>query len=604
MSPPPDELPDAIAVIGLAVRFPGADDVEAFWANLRAGRESLTLLADEALRAAGVDPAMIANPAYVRANGVLADADKFDAAFFGMTPREAALTDPQHRVFLELAWTALERAGYDSTRVPGPVGVFAGAGMSTYLLRNLLPNRDVVESAGEMALLLGNNKDFVPTRTSYKLDLRGPSINVNTACSTSLVATHLACQSLLDHHCDMALAGGVSVQVPQEQGYLYTEGGIGSPDGHCRAFDADASGTVSGNGCGIVVLRRLADAIADGDHIHAVIRGSAVNNDGADKAGFTAPSVTGQSQVIAEAQAVAEVDPSAVSYVEAHGTGTPLGDPIEVAALSEAFAGVPVGSCALGSVKTNFGHLDEAAGLAGLAKTILALEHRELPPTLHFTTPNPRIDFPNTPFHVNGSLSPWNVPAGRRRIAGVSSFGIGGTNAHLVVEEAPDRAPADTAAGAQVLVVSTTTATALDHARENLARWLERHPETNLADVAFTLAQGRRAFPHRVAIAANFVSTAVTALRAARTTIASDAPPEQVWVFSGQGSPYVGMLAGLYATEPVVRDTIDQCAGLLREPLGCDLREVLTPAADGAAERLRSRRRSPWRKPTLWILPR
>ncbi|MCF3650810.1 SDR family NAD(P)-dependent oxidoreductase [Synoicihabitans lomoniglobus] len=587
MSTPPDELPDAIAVIGLAVRFPGANSVEAFWDNLRAGRESLTALSDDALRAAGVDPAMIANPAYVRSNGVLADADQFDAAFFGMTPREAALTDPQHRVFLELAWTALERAGYDSTRVSGPVGVFAGAGMSTYLLRNLLPNRDVVESAGEMALLLGNNKDFVPTRTSYKLDLRGPSINVNTACSTSLVATHLACQSLLDHHCDMALAGGVSVQVPQEQGYLYTEGGIGSSDGHCRAFDTDASGTVSGNGCGIVVLRRLADAIADGDPIHAVIRGSAVNNDGADKAGFTAPSITGQSQVIAEAQAVAEVDPTEISYVEAHGTGTPLGDPIEVAALCEAFEGVPTGACALGSVKTNFGHLDEAAGLAGLAKTILALQHRELPASLHFSTPNSRIDFPNTPFRVNASLGPWTVPAGRRRIAGVSSFGIGGTNAHVVVAEAPEPSPSSPARGAQLLVLSATTATALDRARENLAVWLEDNSSVNLADVAYTLAQGRRAFTHRTAITAHGSAEAVRQLRAAQPQTASSAPPPQVWIFSGQGSPYVGMLAGLYAAEPVVRDTIDQCADLLREPLGCDLREILTPDAPLAAERLR-----------------
>jgi acyl transferase domain-containing protein/NAD(P)-dependent dehydrogenase (short-subunit alcohol dehydrogenase family)/SAM-dependent methyltransferase len=581
------EMPDAIAVIGLAVRFPGADSVEAFWANLRAGKESLTLLTDEALLAAGVDPTTIANPAYVRANGVITGVEEFDAAFFGMTPREAAITDPQHRVFLELAWQAFERAGYDPARVPGPVGVFAGAGLSTYLLRNLMPNREVIESAGELALLLGNNKDFVPTRTSYKLDLRGPSINVNTACSTSLVATHLACQSLLDHHCDMALAGGVSVQVPQEQGYLYAEGGIGSPDGHCRAFDAGASGTVSGNGCGIVVLRRLADALADGDQIHAVIRGSAVNNDGADKAGFTAPSVTGQSHVIAEAQAVAAVSPADISYVEAHGTGTPLGDPIEVAALTEAFSGLPAGSCALGSVKTNFGHLDEAAGIAGLAKTILALQHRELPPSLHYTTPNPRIDFPNTPFRVNATLTPWSAPSGQPRIAGVSSFGIGGTNAHVILAEAPTTPTAPSDDRPQLLLLSARTPSALITARRNLADWLDAHPDADLANVAFTLSQGRRGFTHRTAVVANNARQAATALREAAGFPAPEAPPDQVWILSGQGSPYPGMLAGLYVSEPVVRETIDQCAALLHESLRCDMRALLAPDSPDAAVRLR-----------------
>jgi acyl transferase domain-containing protein len=322
-------------------------------------------------------------------------------------------------VFLEVAWEAMERAGYDSASMGGRVGVFAGAGLSTYLVKNLAPNRAVVESAGELALLLGNNKDFAPTRASYKLNLRGPSVSVNTACSTSLVATHLACQSLLDFHCDMALAGGVSVQVPQVQGYLHAEGGIGSPDGHCRAFDAQARGTVSGSGVGLVVLKRLADALADGDTIHGVIRGSAVNNDGSEKIGFTAPSVDGQSAVIAEAQAVAGVAPGEVSYIEAHGTGTELGDPIEVAALTQVFAGSAAkpGACALGSVKTNFGHLDEAAGVAGLVKTVLALEHGEIPPSLHFTAPNPKIDFAGGLFRVNAQLTPWPVVPGAPRRA-------------------------------------------------------------------------------------------------------------------------------------------------------------------------------------------
>ena len=587
MSHPPTDLPDAIAVVGLATRFPGAADPEAFWDNLRAGRESLTVFTDEELRAAGIPAEVIANPAYVRTNGVLEEAEAFDADFFGMTPREAALTDPQHRVFLELAWTALERAGYDAGRVPGPVGIFAGAGLSTYLLRNLMPNRELVNSAGELALLLGNNKDFVPSRASYKLDLRGPSINVNTACSTSLVATHLACQSLLDHHCDMAMAGGVSVQVPQAQGYLYAEGGIGSPDGHCRAFDAAASGTVSGNGCGIVVLRRLADALADGDHIHAVIRGSAVNNDGADKAGFTAPSITGQRDVIAEAQAVAEVDPSAVSYIEAHGTGTPLGDPIEIAALTEAFGDTPPGSCAIGSVKTNFGHLDEAAGIAGLVKTILALEHQELPASLHFANPNPRIGLSDTPFFVNEQLKPWVSPAGQPRIAGVSSFGIGGTNAHVVLSEAPPRPPEAPSTAAELVVLSAKTPAALDQARQQLADWLEQHPSTPLANVAFTLANGRQEFTERLAIVATSPVDAATALTNPAVHSAAAVAPDAVWIFSGQGSPYPGMLAGLYATEPVVRSTIDECAALLHPLLGCDLRELLAPDASGVADRLK-----------------
>jgi acyl transferase domain-containing protein/predicted O-methyltransferase YrrM/acyl carrier protein len=524
---------EGIAIVGMAVRFPGADSVEAFWRNLRDGTESVSFFSDDELRAAGIDPATIADPRYVRANAVLRDADRFDAAFFGLTPREAETMDPQHRVFLELAWEALERAGYDAARLPGRAGVFAGAGMSTYLLKNLAPNRAFVESAGELALLLGNNKDFVPTRVSYKLNLRGPSVNVNTACSTSLVATHLACQSLLDFHCDLALAGGVAVQVPQVQGYFHTEGGIGSPDGHCRAFDAQARGTVSGNGAGIVVLKRLADALADGDTIHAVIRGSAVNNDGADKVGFTAPSVRGQSQVIAEALAVAGVEPAEISYVEAHGTGTELGDPIEIAALTDVFgdgAARPA-KCALGSVKTNFGHLDEAAGVAGLVKTVLALRHRELPASLHYTQPNPKIDFARSAFAVNARLTPWSTPAGAPRRAGVSSFGIGGTNAHVVLEEAPPLSAAPAGNTWQLLVLSARTPTALARAGENLANWLEssaaNDASMSLADVAWTLALGRREFDQRRFVVARDRREAAALWREGRNA-ADGAPPSLV----------------------------------------------------------------------------
>ncbi len=508
---------EGIAIIGLAVRFPGADSVEAFWRNLRGGVESTTFFSEAELRAAGVDPVQLADPRYVRANGVLPGADAFDAEFFGLSPREAEVTDPQHRVLLELAWTALERAGYDPERMPGRAGVFAGAGLSTYLLKNLAPNRALVESVGELALLLGNNKDFAPTRISYKLNLRGPSVAVNTACSTSLVAVHLACQSLLDFHCDVALAGGVSVQVPQAQGYVHQAGGIGSPDGRTRTFDARAEGTVGGNGAGLVVLKRLADAIADGDTIHAVIRGSAVNNDGSAKVGFTAPSVEGQAQVIAEAQAVAGVAPRDISYVEAHGTGTAMGDPIELAALTEVFAASTAdrGFCALGSVKTNFGHLDEAAGVAGLVKAVLALEHGELPPSLHYETPNPRIDFAGGPFYVNARLAPWPRTPGQPRRAGVSSFGIGGTNAHVVLEEAPAPGAAADPGTPQLLVLSARTPEALVLVAENLARDLEAHPQRSLADVAYTLALGRRAFAHRRGVVAKTTAEAAAALRGA-----------------------------------------------------------------------------------------
>ncbi|RMF30773.1 MAG: polyketide synthase, partial [Chloroflexi bacterium] len=424
-SPVSPESPE-IAIIGMAGRFPGARNLDEFWQNLRDGVESITFFTDEEAIAAGVDPALVKNPHYVKANGVLEDVELFDAAFFGFNPREAEIMDPQHRLFLECAWEALENAGYDPETFDGLIGVYAGASLSTYLLFHLLPNREVVESVHSDQIAIGNGRDYLPTRVSYKLNLRGPSVNVQTACSTSLVAVHLACQALLNYECDIALAGGVSVDVPQKRGYLYLEGGISSPDGHCRAFDARAQGTVGGNGVGIVVLKRLEDALADGDTIHAVIKGSAINNDGSLKVGYTAPSVEGQAEVIATAQALAGVDPETITYIEAHGTGTALGDPIEIAALTQVFrAGTQArGFCAIGSVKTNIGHLDAAAGVAGLIKTVLALKHRMIPPSLNFERPNPQIDFEHSPFYVNTRLREWEPPAeGIPRRAGVSSFG-------------------------------------------------------------------------------------------------------------------------------------------------------------------------------------
>ncbi|HEX8906885.1 MAG TPA: polyketide synthase, partial [Longimicrobiaceae bacterium] len=397
-----------VAIIGMAGRFPGADDLEQFWANLRGGVESISFFGDDELRAAGVSEAELASPDYVKAIGRLRDVEHFDAGFFGYSPREAEVLEPGHRVFLECAWEALEDAGVDPARVPGRVGVYAGAGGSGYTERHVKPNAALMEAAGAFQVNLGSAPDFLATRISYKLDLRGPSLAVQTGCSTSLVAVHLAAQSLLRGECELALAGGVSVVIPQTTGYTWSHGSIVSPDGHCRAFDAHSAGAVSGSGAGAVVLKRLSDALRDGDPVRAVIRGSAINNDGSAKIGFTAPSVKGQAQAITEALAVADVDPATVSYIETHGTGTPLGDPIEIAALSEVFSRATDrrGFCALGAVKTNVGHLDTAAGVAGLIKAVLSLEHRTLPPTLHFESPNPETGLEGSPFFVNAELRP------------------------------------------------------------------------------------------------------------------------------------------------------------------------------------------------------
>jgi amino acid adenylation domain-containing protein len=593
--PAPGDRSRDVAIVGMALRFPGAGDPEALWANLAAGVESVRRFSDEELLAAGVSAAEIADPAYVKAGAVLDGVELFDPRFFGLTPREAALMDPQHRLLLEIAWEALERAGYDPARYPHPIGVFAGAGMSTYLLRNLATNPEALAALGTFQAMLGNDKDFVPSRVAYKLDLKGPAVAVQTACSTSLVALHLAAQSLLDGDCRMALAGGVTVRVPQQAGYLFQEGAIHSPDGSCRAFDAASRGTVGGSGAGLVLLKRLADALADGDTIYAVVKGTAINNDGALKVGFTAPSVEGQAAVIAEALARAGVAPETIDYVEAHGTGTPLGDPIEVAALVQAL-GVRAGAPrALGSIKTNFGHLDAAAGVAGLIKAALALHHRQIPASLHFERANPEIDLVAGGLTVPTALGDW--PAGDHpRRAGVSSFGIGGTNAHAVLEEAPAvRAaplwPEIAGRPFAVLPLAARTPEALDAMTRNLGEHLRRHPELPLADVAYTLQVGRRAFEHRrVAVlpAAAGVAGAAEALATldpARLVAGRTAGERRVaFLFPGQGTSYAGMGRELYAAEPVFRAEVDRCADLLHPHLGLDLRSVLYPdLADAAA---------------------
>ncbi|MSP59688.1 MAG: acyltransferase domain-containing protein [Myxococcales bacterium] len=581
------DLAEAVAVIGLAGRFPGAADVEEFWRNLAGGVESITRFSDDQLAAAGVDQALRRNPRYVAARGVLADPDCFDAAFFGMSPREAEVTDPQHRLFLECAWEVLERAGYDPARASGAIGLFAGAGNDGYLVHHLVPNRALMESIGGLAALLGNEKDHLTTRVAYKLGLRGPAITVQTACSTSLVAIHLACQSLLSYQCDLALAGGVSIGFPIGTGYLHQDGHILSPDGHCRAFDARAQGTVAGDAVGLVAIKRLSEAVADRDHVHAVIRGSAVNNDGSHKVGYTAPSIDGQAEVIALAQAVAGVDPSTIGYLEAHGTGTALGDPIEIAALTQAFRRGTArrGFCAIGSIKSNVGHLNTAAGVASLIKTALSLEHRQLPPTLHFTAPNPEIDFAASPFRVNTVLRPWPASEAPRR-AGVSSFGFGGTNAHAVLEEAPLALPTASSRPFHLLVLSARSAPALDAATARLRDHLAANPTADLADAAFTLQVGRRAFEHRRAVACRDVADAVGALDRRSLTARSDeraADRPVALLFPGQGAQHVAMAAELYRCEAIFREEVDRCCALLEPHLGLDLRRWIDPGGDRVA---------------------
>jgi phthiocerol/phenolphthiocerol synthesis type-I polyketide synthase E len=589
-----ESVESCVAVVGMSGRFPKAADLEEFWRNLRAGVETIEPLTDEELLASGVGRALLDDPNYVKASSSLEGVEMFDASFFGFTPREAAIIDPQQRLFLECAWEALEGAGYDPTRYGGAIGVFGGVSISTYLI-HLFANREQLGAVSAFQLVMSNDKDHTPTRVSYKLDLRGPSVAVQTACSTSLVAVHLACQSLLGGECDMALAGGASIPIPQRRGYLYVEGNIASPDGHCRAFDADALGTVGGSGAGVVLLKRLADALADGDVIHAVIRGSAVNNDGSLKVGYTAPSVEGQAKVIAEAQAVAGVEPDSITYVEAHGTGTPLGDPIEMAALTKVFSAQTSKKnfCAVGSVKTNIGHLDAAAGVAGLIKTVLALGHKEIPPSLHFKRPNPKIDFAGGPFFVNAELKRWEMDGAPRR-AGVSSFGIGGTNAHVIVEEPPERPEPRESSPWQLLLLSARTEPALERMTDNLAGYLQANPGANLADVCHTLQVGRKTFDYRRALVCRDAADAWGALAARDATRVStrfEKPRarEVVFMFSGQGAQRVGMGRGLYEREPEFRAHVDRCAELLAPRLGFDLREALYPGegqAEAASRRL------------------
>lgn len=606
-------LPDsAIAVIGMAGRFPGANDVSAFWENLRRGEESIVTLSEQELRAAGIGDEVLASPAYVRRAPLVDGVDEFDADFFGFPPQLARMLDPQHRLFMQCAWHAFEDAGCDPAQFDGSIGVYGTSSPSGYLLHNLAShhNQNTFMATGldfdQFNLFLQNDKDFLATRVSHQFDLRGPSITVQTACSSSLVAIHLACQSLLSGECDMALAGGVSLAIPHRVGYWTSPGSMVSAVGHCRPFDVRADGTVFGSGVAIVALKPLQAAIDAGDRIHAVIRGSAINNDGSMKMGYAAPNPAAQADVIAEAHAVSGIDASTVGYVETHGTGTPLGDPIEIQGLKNAFAvsETPRSSpCVLGSVKSNIGHLEVAAGVVSLIKTILCLKNKAIPATLHFTSPNPELRLEETPFTVQSTYGPWEWDGVRR--AGVSSFGVGGTNVHVVLEEAPVEAPAKappvaphaTSDGTQVLLLSARTAAALEESRTALAAALVSPDAPDLADVAYTLSTRRR---HNITMAAvvHDREHAAKVLRASEhdnvfvgESAGNGEPVESttdrvVFMFPGQGAQHVGMARGLYDTEPVFAEHFDTCAAGFRNEMGIDLHAEVFGSAATDLERI------------------
>lgn len=574
---------DDICIIGMACRFPGAKNPDEFWCNLRDGIESVSLLSDQELKATGVSDDLIHHPQYVKAAVLLEDIDLFDANFFGYSPREAERIDPQQRFFLECAWEALEMAGYNPERYPGRIGVYAGAGTNAYILSSIAQNISAAASADLLEGRIGSDKDFLTTRVSFKLNLTGPSMTIQTACSTSLVAVHLASESLLTGECDIALAGGATIHIPQKIGYLYEENGILSPDGHCRAFDENAKGMIGGSGVGVIALKRLPDAIAEGDYIHAIIKGSSVNNDGSSKAGFTAPGIKMQTQVILDALNIAGVSPDTISYVEAHGTGTPLGDPIEMTALTHAFRSYTqrVGFCAVGSVKTNVGHLDTAAGVAGLIKTVLALKHRSIPPSLNFTRSNPNIDLATSPFYVNTSLNEWRRGDTPLR-AGVTALGIGGTNAHVILEEGPTVPSSQERRPWHILLLSALTENALENATGRLAEHLKHNRDVPVSDVAFTLQIGRKPMKYRRALLADSIDDAIdtlTELPSTRsfTTLHDGNDRPVAFMFPGGGAQQVNMARDIYDTEPLFQEQVDHCVNYLREILEVDISETLYP---------------------------
>lgn len=578
---------DGIAIIGMAGRFPGAKNTDELWKILSEGKETTRFFSKQELDA--TIPSEIKNDSfYIPARGVIDDADKFDAAFFGVNPKVAELMDPQQRIFLEVAWESLENAGYCSENFNGMIGVFAGIGNNTYYLNNVLLHKNLVERVGSFQVMTANEKDYIATRIAHEMNLTGPALSIHTACSTSLVAVAVAFENLINNKCDMAIAGGISITSPINSGHIYNEGGMFSSDGHTRPFDANATGTVFSDGCGIVILKRYKDAVRDGDEIYAVLRGCALNNDGSDKASFTAPSVEGQAMVVAMAQVNAGVEPETITYVEAHGTATPLGDPIEIEALTQAFGETDKKQfCAVGSIKSNFGHLTPAAGVTGLIKTALALKHKQIPATIHFENPNPTIDFGNSPFYVNNKLIDWNTNGAPRR-AGVSSFGVGGTNVHVIVEETPQPEPSGISRAKHLLLLSAKTETSLETAVKNLSGYVKSHPEINLADAAYTLQTGRKSFNHRRIIVCDNHNIENLTPKNSASRILESGSPEIVFMFPGQGSQYVNMGQNLYRDEIVFKQAVDECADILEKHLGKDIRTVIYPAKgkEGDSENL------------------
>lgn len=598
---------DGIAIIGMSGRFPGAANVEEMWKNLLDGKETTAFFNDNEIDP-WIDPQIKSDPSYVKARGIISDADQFDAPFFGVNPRLAELMDPQQRVFMEVCWEALENAGYHPKKYKGLIGVYAGMGNNTYYLNNVLHHKDAIEKVGPFQVMVANEKDYIATRISHVMNLTGPGLSIHTACSTSLTAIATACQSLWNRQCDMAISGGIAITSPVNSGHLYQEGGMFSEDGHTRSFDAGARGTVFSDGTGVVILKRYADAVNDGDQIYAVIRGVGVNNDGSEKASFTAPSVEGQANAIAAAQAHANVTPDSISYIETHGTATPLGDPIEVEALTLAFRGGTDKKqfCAIGSVKSNFGHLTAAAGVAGLIKTALALHHKVIPASINYSIPNPSINFEESPFYVNDKLTPWNSDQHPRR-AGVSSFGVGGTNVHLVLEEAPEQHASGPSRPKHLLLLSTKGKENLETALNQLADHLKTHPSVDPADVAYTLQTGRAGFNNRRYVVCDDVNDAVLQLQAKNPARSSGRTLESMasgvaFMFPGQGSQYVGMGSNLYRDEIVFREAVDRCCDLLNDHLDIDLRTVLYPAKGEESKAAELLQQTQYTQPSLFTI--
>ena len=609
------------AIVGMAARFPGAKDVVEYWQNICEGKESITFFSAEELDSTLPESAT-SDPSYVAARGIVEDADKFDAQFFAMNKREAQYIDPQQRVMLEVAWSALEDAHCVPDSYSGTIGVWAGTYSNTYFTKNILTNPELIELTGEFQMGVYNEKDYIATRLAHKLNLTGPAVNVNTACSTSLVAIIEACNSLSLGHCDMALAGGASITFPQNSGHLHQTGSILSPDGHCRPFDDKAAGTLFSDGVGMVVVKRLEDAIVDGDRIYAVIKGSGINNDGGEKASFTAPSIQGQASAIAMAQAHADIDVETIEYVEAHGTATPIGDPIEVQALTSVFSAQTDKKqfCAIGSVKSNIGHTVAAAGAAGLIKCALSLHHEQIPPTLHYQNANPQIDFEDSPFFVCDELKQWPRKDEPRRTA-VSSFGVGGTNAHILLEEAPvvascatvaESDTSDTSEGnerqstPQLVPISAKSQPARDEFANVLREYIDGN-DVDVSNVAYTLQTSRAAFPHRAfAIASSTTGLSEVLEKQNPPTYAAaefnGSPREVVFMFPGQGSQYVWMGKNLYDDAPVFRQAMDECCETLTPLLGRDLRDVLYPQQGGDEAAARILRETQYTQPAIFCV--